>query len=105
VAIESFLFSEDPEAGRKTIFHYDHATDEIFFETKQEVDPLLEYTKANYNATDERARWGDGQIVAEIPAVIWGQMLKDGRAHDPAAIRAWVNSPDNRMFRTRPGKV
>jgi hypothetical protein len=103
--IETFLLRDDPESARRVLFHYDHATGEEHIETINNVDRILDETKAQFASTDERARWGEGQFVAEIPPVIWGQMLRDGRANDPKAIAKWVNDPDNRAFRYRPGRV
>jgi hypothetical protein len=33
------------------------------------------------------------------------RLKKDGIIDDPSAMKRWLNDPDNRFFRTRPGRV
>ena len=65
--------------------------------------------KAQYNQFDERAPWKGGMHkVAEIPLPLFFEMnRKTGGdfARNPKLVRAWVNDPDNKVFRTRPGRI
>jgi hypothetical protein len=36
---------------------------------------------------------------------VYYDLKRRGIIDDPAAFRAWMNDPDNRVFRTRPGRV
>ena len=54
---------------------------------------------------EARSGWGEGQRVASIPAVIWEDLIRRGIAGDKKKLKAWLNDPDNRAFRTRLGKV
>lgn len=74
------------------------------------LTPVIEANKASYNSIDERARWGELTRVAEIPFPVIEDLNKQGIMRgfvvlDQKRMKAWLNSPDNRFFRTRPGKV
>jgi hypothetical protein len=43
--------------------------------------------------------------VASIPMTLFYDLKKQGIIDDPARLKAWLNNPDNRFFRTRPGRV
>jgi hypothetical protein len=43
--------------------------------------------------------------VAEIPMVIVEQMMRDGSWNDPAAVKRWLNDPQNSCFRIWRGRV
>jgi hypothetical protein len=43
--------------------------------------------------------------VAEIPLVIVEQMMRDGSWNDPAAVKRWLNDPQNDCFRIWRGRV
>lgn len=106
MTIETRFFHAIPEFGIVEKWHYDDATDTATIETVQDVEGVLELNRAEYNATDERARYKDGaHRVACIPMVVLQDLRKRGIADDPARMRAWLNDPENRYFRTRPGVV
>ena len=96
----------DREMGTLTRFHYSPTDEDAFtIETVQRVDPIVDLNKFQYNATDERARFGDTAHVARIPLVVWEDLRKRGIADDEKKLGAWLNDPANRCFRTRPGRV
>jgi hypothetical protein len=100
------LFDSDPVFGTLTNFHYDSLDEDAFtIETVQDVEPVLELNKAQYNSVNERTQMGDVAHVARIPLVIWQDLVKRGIANDEARLKAWLNDPDNRFMRTRPGRV
>jgi hypothetical protein len=37
--------------------------------------------------------------------VIWEDLVRKGIANDTKKLKAWLNDPDNRAFRTRLGRV
>jgi hypothetical protein len=45
------------------------------------------------------------QQVAMLPAVIVNRLLREGIWGDDKKMRAWLNDPDNRAFRTGGGRV
>ena len=49
--------------------------------------------------------WGDMTRVASIPLSLYFDLKKKGIADDPVAMKRWLNDPDQRFFRTRPGRL
>lgn len=99
------LLSKNPDTGTSQYFVSDPMTGAFRLETVQNVTPYLEAAKASYNSIDERAKWGDMAHVARIPSALYWHLKKKGVADDPAAMKRWLNDPDNRFFRMRPGRV
>jgi len=85
----------------------------LVIETKQDVTDIVESNRKHYNAYDERARWSDelfGNRIASIPLTVIDDLNHKGIMRgfavvDQAKFKAWLNEPDNRAFRTRPGRV
>ena len=97
----------DPVTGITQWFHYDEATGDIGLQTQQDVTAIIEGTKGAVNPVDERAPWkGDVHKVASIPMSIYHELAKiSNNFKAERVIRKWLNDKDNRVFRTRPGKV
>lgn len=100
------LFDDGPV---KEYFKYDPVTREIQHYREQIADPIIEVNKAQFNVIDERARWkeGLGDKVASIPMEVIEAYKKRGidLMGDQKELRKFLNDPDNRLFRTRPGRV
>jgi hypothetical protein len=98
----------DPDTG---VFHwvdYDELTDTFTVIEEADVTALLESNQRLYN--DAPARWGEGAVTSSIHPVMREKLKREGiiRTHtdgDPEPFRRWQNDPDNRKWRTRPGKV
>jgi|SRR5690606_9034433 len=103
--MERMFFDRDPLTGATQYFYHDEDTDESIIETVFDAEPLLGLNKASFNSIDERARWGDGKLVARIPGPLFYQLKAKGIVDDERAFKAWLNDSDNRFFRTRPGRV
>lgn len=99
------LFSSDAVMGIKEFFDYDPVTDKAQLSVEQDVGKLVRVNNDVYNEYTSLDRWGDGQRVAQIPITIYNKLRKEGIVDDPAAFRRWLNDPENKVFRTRPGKV
>lgn len=98
------LIDFDPHAAIATIYHeLDDKT--IGYESLQDATEIVEVNKMFMADTDEHARYGDMSRVASIPTVLWFELVRNGVADDPVRLRKWLNDPDNRLFRTRPGRV
>ena len=92
-----------------------HTADDggIVIESSQDVSGIIESNKAQFNSYDERAKWSDhlfGNKIASVPLVVIDDLNKQGimrgfHVVDQARFKAWLNHPDNRAFRTRPGRV
>lgn len=82
----------------------------LVMKAESNLAPIIEANKNSYNQIDERARWGDGQMVADIPFPVIEDLNRQGilrgfAVMDQKRMKAWLNNPDNRFFRTRPGRV
>ena len=86
-------------------FHPGESGDDFVVETQQDVTQLIKETTAIYNDIDERARWKDVNHVASLPMSVYFDLKRRGILDDDKALRKWLNDPDNRAFRTRPGKL
>lgn len=86
---------DDIHHGEKNIIH-----------TVQDAQPITDANVRQFNLHDERAPWRDGMNhVARIPDVVVAQLQRDGIWDDPKALLRWLDQPENRLFRTRPGKL
>lgn len=88
--------------GTQTRFHDED--DDLIIEEVQDVQDIIDINKEEYKAMDG-ARFGEMGKVASIPPIIWQDLIARGIANDNERLKAWLNDPDNRVFRTRPGKV
>lgn len=82
----------------------------LVMKAESDLTHIIEANKNSYNQIDERARWGDGQMVADIPFPVIEDLNRQGilrgfAVMDQKRMKAWLNNPDNRFFRTRPGRV
>jgi hypothetical protein len=94
--------------GKETNFH--DVDGNHFIETKQDISAILESNKAQFNAIDERAKWGEWTKIASLPNVVIDDLNSQGIMRgfavvDEKRFRAFLNNPDNRFFRTRPGQI
>ena len=95
---------------RKSVAHAD-GDGGLVIETRQDVSGIVESNKREFNSYDERAKWSDhifGNKVASIPLTVIDDLNKKGimrgfHVLDQKAFTKWLNEPDNRFFRTRPG--
>jgi len=88
------------------MWHYDDATDEAVIETIMDLSGVVADNQQKFNQFDERANWkGDMHHVASIPMALFYKMKAEGKLDDQAYMKRWLNDPDNRAFRTRPGEV
>jgi len=99
-------FDYDPVFGLTELWHYDDETNTGVIETIQDSTAIIEANKWLYADVDEQARWKDGlHHVARIPIHLYKDLQQKGIAFGDAAMRRWLNDPDNRYFRTRPGVI
>jgi hypothetical protein len=101
----SLLFDADPITAIRKIWHED--TDgRVHLQTEHDVTDIVEDAKGFHNLHDERSPWkGDMHRVASIPMPLFMELQKQGIIDDQKAFKRWLNERDNRVFRTRPGRV
>lgn len=99
--------SSDPLSGTTTWHEWDESSQSSLITTTQDVTSIVEANKALYNDTDERQGYGGDGLhkVASIPLSVLADLRARGIAQDQKKMKAWINDPANRFFRTRPGRV
>jgi hypothetical protein len=100
---EKRLLDVDPLTGTAQYSAYDESADAFHYHQEVDATPLQELNRKFYN--DAPAGWGEGRHVARLPMVLWLKLYSDGTLSDPKRLRRWLNDPDNRDFRVRPGWV
>lgn len=103
------LISADASALKKTEAAAD-GEGGLIIRTSQDVTDIVEQNKAQYNAGSVHDKWGDLTKVASLPFTIIDTLNRKGIMRGFAVInekefRAFLNDPENRFFRTRPGRV
>jgi hypothetical protein len=98
------LVEHDPEMGR-SIWHL-HQDGMDHFRIDFAVEKTLEMNKAEYNAAD-RGWKGDWVKVASLPHnILHDSGLEEAnQQRDQKWISRFLNDPDNRGWRTKPGRV
>lgn len=103
------VLSFDPFTGKKLV-----ATDDgeggLIIQSSQDVTAILEHNKAEYNQKSASDKWGDFTKVASLPYQIVDLLNQRGIMRGFAVVnetefRRFLNDPENRFFRTRPGTV
>ena len=96
--------------AKKTDILHD-ANDEAVIRQQEDLTPYIEANKEAYNSAD--SKWSNklfGNRIASIPNIVIDQLNKDGimqgfQVIDQKRFFNWLNDPDNRFFRTKPGKL
>lgn len=94
----SLYESYDPATGRATEVTAE-ADGRIAYVHTQDTRPIVESAKAAASNFDPHAK-GDNILVARIPINVFRHLQRIGITDDPVAYAAWLNDPDNAVFRT-----
>jgi hypothetical protein len=97
---------------RKSVAHAD-GEGGLIIQTAQDVTALVEANKQEFNSYDERARWSDevfGNKIASIPFTAIDDLNRQGimrgfQVVDHHRFAMFLNNPENRAWRTRPGVI
>lgn len=98
------VFSHDPMTGITKYWH-DNQDGTVTIESDQDVKAIMEANQFGRKEADKHAKWGEMTRVASIPLTLYYELQKKGILDDQAAMKKWLNDPDNELFRTRKGKV
>jgi hypothetical protein len=103
------IFNVDTYTGRHTVAHSD-GEGGLILETKQDVSHIIEANKRQYNQVGSTDKWGDLTHVARLPLTVVDDLNRKGIMRGFAVVnekefKTFLNDPDNRFFRTRPGRV
>ena len=100
------ILDVSPDKGITRTWHYNSDTDEATIQTSQNVTDVIEANKRDFAAIDNKANWqGEWHHVASIPETLYYKLKAEGKLDDEAYMKKWLNDPDNRFFRVRPGQV
>jgi hypothetical protein len=104
MSLDNKVLAPDPV---QTTVHYDEMEDQLIIKRSQDLEPILESNKRSLN--DSPTNWkGEFHHVAAIPLVIIEKYKNEkgiDLMKDKAAMKRFLNDPDNKFFRTKPGKV
>jgi len=103
------LLSVDADKSKQTIAHAD-GDGGLILETKQDISNIIESNKRKFNDVTSLDRWGDLTHIATIPDVVVDELNKMGimrgySVMDEPAFAAFLNDPNNRYLRVRPGRL
>ena len=86
---------------------------ELVIAQSQDISSIMEANKAEYNQSVSNKGWSSdafGNKVASIPFVVFAELEKQGITRgftviDMPRFKAFLNNSDNRVFRTRQGRI
>lgn len=89
-------------------FHFDDAEGVFRVEQTQDMHPILDDNQ--YAQLNIKRDWGgDLHHIGRVPLVVAEELRKQGildeEDPDRPRLKAWLNDPANRCFRTKLGKV
>lgn len=100
------LLDVSPDKAITRTWHFNPDTEETTIQTTQDVTAVVEANKRDFAAIDNKANWkGEWHHVASIPESLYYKLKAEGKLDDQAYMKKWLNDPDNRFFRVRPGQV
>lgn len=96
------LLSSDAITRKRATWH-DQEDGGAVVKMEQDIEPVLEMNKEERKETEGF----DGEMVkvASIPNIVYEELMRRGIADNPERFKAWLNAPENGMFRTRRGRV
>lgn len=87
----------------------------IIVHSQTDLTDFIEHTKAQYNENPGKTGWSGELLdkknkIASLPLAIINELNAKGIMRgfhilDQKALKAWLNDPENRVFRTRGGEV
>lgn len=91
-------------------FHYDEMSDSLTIERTEDITPVLDANKRQYNQSDSHFNETFNH-VAKIPTIAIEKWCKlKGVTYyefmnNDKLTREFLNDPDNKFFRTKPGRI
>lgn len=94
----------DPLTG---VTNYFHSLGDGKFVSEDVVDiaPTKDANAKLYNDAPKRWKHDANNHIASIPLPIYFDLKRQGIVADRKAFLKWLSDPDNRVFRTRPGRI
>lgn len=90
--------------------------DKLIISQSQNISGIIESNKKEYAESVSNKGWDGENVlgaknkVASIPLVVFQELEKQGitrgfQVIDMDRFKAWLNNPDNQVFRTRQGRI
>lgn len=98
------LVSHDPLFG---VTNYHHKVEDGKYVSEDTVDlaPTRDLNTALYNDASKHWKKDLNNHIASIPLPIYFDLKRRGVVDDRKAFLRWLEDGDNRVFRTRPGRL
>ncbi len=78
-----------------------HLDGKVLVHETEDCEPYV----AQARRLSEQTPGREMRHAAVIPHTVYAQAIRGGWANDPKAWKRWANDPDNRMFRSWPGRL
>lgn len=101
----SILFDVDPLTQTVQRFHWDPVTEKFTITDDQEVQDLLDMNQALRNTMVGHDKKSGMHRVASVPLNIYMKLKAEGIIDDKKRLKAWLNDPDNRAWRTNNWRI
>ena len=97
----------------KETYHYDEQEDTLTINKTEDISSVLDANKAQFDVDNKRYTSEAFNHVARIPVIaieMWckakGIPYQDFMAdYDNKLMKQFLNDPDNKYFRTKPGRI
>jgi hypothetical protein len=103
--LDRVVMSHDTMTGVSQVYHRDNADGMVTITQEQEVAPIIEHNKAEFNDAPQRWNLNGFNKIASLPLTVYYDLKAKGILDDEAAFKRWLNDSENRHFRTRPGAL
>lgn len=101
----------DPISGTLEEFWYDELTGKCTVNKVCDIQKITDMVKEMHNQHSGRPNYSDSKgqhLVARIPLIVvdlWKEQGFDWFQSTDKERRAWLDKPENAVFKTRPGKL
>lgn len=94
----------DPLFG-VTNYHHDLGDGKYASEDVVDLASTRDLNSALYNDAPRHWKKDANNHIASIPLPLYFDLKRQGIVADRKAFLKWLDNPDNRVFRTRPGRL
>lgn len=87
--------------------HYDEMDDRLFIAQSEDIQPVLDANKRAFEVDDKRFNKPINH-VARIPMIVIDKVRNEigvDLLKDDKALKEFLNDPENKYFRTKPGRI
>lgn len=101
----------NPHVGGIEEFWHDSETGQVVIKKVADIEKTMDMVKEMHNQHTGRPNYSDSQgahLVACIPLIVvelWKEQGFDWFQSTDKERRAWLDKPENEVFKTRPGKL